>query len=943
MRAGKKEAAESVKKTRNCIVYVRNLYDESSSRKDTPAGKLKGRDNQREVQQELRGTRTTRRQSVVQEKPTPRTRHAVKPAALSPSPSSPSARSKLSRESAVKEQPSSNLAKRRGNLLLGGSNHPLSISPHKLGLVKPQRRRSVQAETPKMFKVVSSKRVSTSPPPTIAASRSRRSIKPNPKYVSEDIVTPKYLAALADGGGQSIGTNDRRLVRLPRDEISDMLEFEEDDDDEVADAAFNPQLHKSDDDDDDDISEAEYEQELRRKQPPVKRGRGRPPKAKNVNANASATSAGNLTSSSGATSKISINSSSGRTASTSLQQMRRTMATNMAKSNASMTDGSSTGKGTASAAAKRKMDTSESESPVPRKRIIISGGSQQRSGPPVVNGANSKMSAQRAITARPKVGQAGSASARMLPQRRGSSNKINSLSNSNSNSIRSTPATRSTGGGGGGGKGDASNDGKNDSESEDMPTFTIVNIDDIINQDDVLISRSHTAMAASAAGGNSIKKVALGRPRTKNIGTGNSVAGDKKSITVNSTQKSLSAAVNHNNTTAGNPAKRIKILASNSSVNTKMGPVHIQSQLPKPRPRILNAEMGKKTQSMKPLMSMGKELCPTDVDTEEDDPDPDLDFDIDNIPVSIVTRKNANVNANAKSKQVTTTTSVAASAAMTSAPAAVAVNKLNNNRRNVLSTTASSVNALIADRRLSNLLADNDVQPVFKKPSLVPQRRSKENQQEQQRDKELTTLREILPTGGGIDDANSPKYFPPETTTFHEEDGRVVKKITCYETWHVVSTAKDMLSKMARQQRTCLELALVKLANVASRIKVPSGKWTSKVTLYKVSPSMMPRQTMTIFTGDLKAYNIPEEDRHKYQPSCVLFRRVVVDKNTCRVPYDRAVIFKNKCFYANIDGKHVNLLGAPETVATIKDVEILLDIVDRLSISSNIVELVNAK
>ncbi|XP_033169264.1 uncharacterized protein LOC117146819 [Drosophila mauritiana] len=939
MRAGKKEAAESVK-TRNCIVYVRNLHEEPSLRKGTPAGQLKRRDTQGEVQQELRGTRT-RRQSVVQEKLTPRTRHAVKPAALSPSSSPPSARSKLIRESAVKEQQSSNLAKRRGNVLLGGSSHHLSISSHKLGLVKPQRRRSIQAETPKMFKMVSSKRISASPPPTIAATRSRRSIKPNPKYLSEDIVTPKYVTALSDGGGQSIGSRGRRTKRLfsNDDEISDMMELDEDDDDEVADAAFNPQLHKSDEDDDDDISEAEYEQELRRKQPPVKRGRGRPPKAKNVNANASATSAGNLTSNSGATPKISINSSSGRTASTSLHQMRRTMATNMAKSNASMTDGSGTDKRTASATAKRKMDTSENESPVPRKRIIISGGSQQRSGPAVVNGATSKMSAQSASTARPKVGQAGSVSARMLPQRRGSSNKINSLANSNSNSIRSTSATRSTGGGGG--KGGNSNDAKNDSESEDMPTFTIVNIDDIINQDDVLISRSNTAMA-SAAGVNPIKKVALGRPRTKNIGTGHSGAGDKKSITVNNTQKSLPAAVNQNNTTAGNQAKRIKILASNSSVNTKMGPVHIQSQLSKPRPRILNAEMGKKTQSMKPLMSMGKELCPTDIDTEEDDPDPDLDFDIDNIPVSIVTRKNA--NANAKPKQVTTTTTVASSAA--AAPAASAVNKLNNNRRNVLSTTASSVNARIANRRLSNLLADNDVQTVFKKPSVLPQRRSKENhlllQQEQQRDKEQTTLREILPTGGG-DDSNSPKYFPPETTTFHEEDGRVVKKITCYETWNVVSTDRETSPKVTRQQSTCLELALVKLANVASRIRVPSGKWTSKVTLYKVAPSVMPRQTMTIFTGDLKAYNIPEEDRHKYQPSCVLFRRAVADKNKCRVPYDRAVIFKNKCFYANIDGKHVNLLGAPETVATIKDVEILLDVVDRLSISSNIVELVNAK
>nr|XP_016923075.1 nucleolar protein dao-5 [Drosophila suzukii] len=940
MRAGKKQAAESVK-TRPCIVYVRNLHEEEApTRGAAPAGKLRKRDQQREAQQELRETRTSRRSvvPVQQDKPTPRTRHAVKPAA-SPSPSPPS-RPKISRDqAAAREQQSSssssaNLAKRRSTLLLGGS-HPHGGTHHKLGLLKaqaaaPRRSQAAQAETPKMYKQpAATKHVPESPPPTIAASRSRRSIKPNPKYASDDMVTPKYMATLGDGGGsQSIaGRQGRQSKQLftNDDDISDLLDLDEDDDDELADAAFNPQLHKSDEDDDDDededMSEAEYEQELRRKLPPVKRGRGRPPKANNANA-ASTHSAGNVTSS-GANPKISINSTGGRTAPSGLQQLRRTMAVNMARNNASLTEGSGSG----SAAAKRKLDTSDGDSlPVARKRMVISSSTQQRSVP-VVNGATSKTSAPT----RPKLGhQAGGVPARMLPQRRGSNYKINSSSSNNSNAlVTSTPATRTVGAG-------ASNsDAKNESETDDVPTFTIVNIDDIINQDDVLITRSHNAIAAAAAGGNASKKLAVGRPRTRNIPSSNSGVSEKKSITVSS-EKSTPAAVN-NNTAAGHQAKRIKILASNSSVNTKLGPLHIQSQShnqiqqPKPRPRILNAEMGKKTQSMKPLMSMGKELCPTDVDTEEDDPDPDLDFDDDDIPASIVSRKNP--------KQVVT--APVASAGGGGGPTSAA-SKWNANRRNVLSTTASTVNAR-ADRKLSKLLGEVDEPQVFKKPSLSPQRRSKENQHEQRDKEEAGQQKEPTPAGGGPEDTGSPKYFPPETTTFCEEDGRVVKKITCYETWHVISTPKESPTKTTRQQRTCLELALVKLANVAARIKVPSGKWTSKVTLYKVSPSLMTRQTMTIFTGDLTAYNIPEDDRHKYQPSCVLFRRSVMDRNKCRVPYDRAIIFKNKCFYANIDGKHVNLMGAPETVATVKDVEILLDIVDRLSLSSALVEMVNTK
>ncbi|KAI8034881.1 hypothetical protein M5D96_012397 [Drosophila gunungcola] len=925
MRAGKKQAAESVK-TRPCIVYVRNLREEEESpspRGATPAGKLRKRDNQRESQQELRETRTSRRSGglvgAVQDKPSPRTRQAVKPAA-SPS---PPPRSKIIRESVSKE--SVNMAKRRTTVLLGSSGghpHAGGANPHKLGLLKA--RRSTQAESPKQqtYKPASAaaRHVPASPPPTIAASRSRRSIKPNPKYASEDMVTPKYMASMGDGGGGSHSVAGRHGRQAKQqfandDDISDLLDLDEDDDDELADAAFNPQLHKSDEDDDDedeDISEAEYEQELRRKLPPVKRGPG-------VNA------------------KVAINSAGGRTAPSSLQQLRRTMAVNIARSNASMTEGSGSGSGPGPASAKRRLETSESESPVVRKRMVISstGGGPQQRAVPVVNGATTTKTVTPSASTRPKLGQAGSVPARMLPQRRGSTHKMNSSTNSNSHAVSSTPTTRSAVGG-------ASNSvEKNESEGDDVPTFTIVNIDDIINQDDVLITRSHSAVAAAAAS-NASKKQAVGRPRTRNILSSNLGVGEKKSITVNSEKSTPAAATNN---AVGNPAKRIKILASNSSVNTKLGPLHIQSQsqnqiqLPKPRPRILNTEMGKKTQSMKPLMSMGKELCPTYADTEEDDPDPDLDFDDDEIPASIVTRKNP------KQAAAPAASAAAGGGGGGGGPPTSGVNKWNSNRRNVLSTTASTVNAR-ADRKLSKLLGEVDEQPVFKKPSLSPQRRSKENQQLQQEQRVKEEAAQKDPpsaSGGGAEGSGSPKYFPPETTTFCEEDGRVVKKITCYETWHVISTPKDSPGKPTRQQRTCLELALVKLANVAARIKVPSGKWSSKVTLYKVSPSLMTRQTMTIFTGDLKAYNIPEEDRHKYQPSCVLFRRSVVDRSKCRVPYDRAIIFKNKCFYANIDGKHVNLMGAPETVSTVKDVEILLDIVDRLSLSSTLVEMVNTK
>ncbi|KAH8287577.1 hypothetical protein KR054_010328 [Drosophila jambulina] len=960
MRAGKKQVAESGK-TRPCIVYLKNLREEA----EPAGGRLRKRDP-RELQlqqkRELALRETPRRVGrsealVIDKKPLSRTRQAV--AAKSPisGGDSPSPPSKATRATAA-ATPGSVMAKRRSTLVLGNSHQKLTgIGP----------RRGTQTEThatPKMFKQAVAKHLApSSPPPTIAASRSRRSIKPNPKYASEDLVTPKYMASLAGEGSPVSGASRHRSQTKPMyAEMNDLLDLDEDNDDELADAAFNPQLHKSDEDDDEEfISDGEFEQELRlEKLPAAKRGRGRPPKANNLKTPSSAAaSASSAAASNRVFHKLEANSGQGRTAPPStMQQLRRTLAGSMARNNASMTaDGGGGGGG---GGAKRKLEISESESPVARKRLVVSStsGSGQRSVP-VVNGATKRSTtpSAHATISRPKVGGVGN-TPRMQPQRSaGAVFKVNPATPTTTIQNATNSSARSTRGGSGAGAGAAS-EGSPKEESE--ATFTIVNIDDIMNQDDVLISRANTALAAAAArGGGASKKLAKGRLRIKDILSSSNTIGSAIEKKLSSLEKST--PVSNNSSSSSQAAKRIKILASNSN-STSSGSgsgnatkpraagqavaaaVHNQSAAAsKPRPRILNAEMGKKTQPMKPLMSMGHVLCPTDVDTEEDDPDPDLDLDLDldldEPPASIVTRRTPRQAPGPASAESGTTASNKWSSSSSTS-------------RRKAPLTASTANAR-AEKRVTKLTDAHDEPAVFKKPGGSPQLRSKENQQQQQeqRDKEEASAKKEAASTGAASSGGAPtvlsspqKYFPPETTIFSEEEGRLVKKITCYETWHVINLPTESPTAVAaRQQRTCLELALVKLANVAARLKVPSSKWSSKVTLYKVSPTLMQRQSMIIFTGDLNAYNIPEEDRHKYQPSCVLFRRTAADRAKSRVPYDRAIIFKNKCFYANIDGKQVNLLGAPESVVTIKEVEILLDIVDRLTLNSQLVEMVNTK
>ncbi|XP_020805399.1 uncharacterized protein LOC110181836 [Drosophila serrata] len=937
MRAGKKLGAESGK-TRPCIVYLKNLREEA----EPAGGRLRKKDTrelqlQQKREQTLRETprRAGRSEAVaIQKKPLARTRQSVaakSPAAAVESPPPPKAT-----RATTATTPATVMAKRRSTLVMGNSHQKLTG----IGL-----RRGTQTEThatPKMYKQAVAKHMTpSSPPPTIAASRSRRSIKPNPKYASEDLVTPKYMASLAgESTPVSSASRHRSQAKPSYAEINDLLDLDEDNDDELADAAFNPQLHKSDEDDDEEfISDGEFEQELRLEKLPVaKRGRGRPPKNNNVKTPSSAAAAA----STGAASnrvfhKLEVNSGQGRTApATTMQQLRRTLTGTLARNNASMMADGGGGVG-----AKRKLEASESESPVARKRLVISsaGGSGQRSVP-VINGVTKRSTTP---ISRSKVGGASNTS-RMQPQRSaGAVFKVNPATPTTTIPNATNSSTRSTRGGTGGGSGTATASEASPKE-ESEATFTIVNIDDIMNQDDVLISRANTALAAAAArAGGASKKLAKGRLRIKDILSTSSTIGAALEKKLSSMEKSTTVS----NSSSIQAAKRLKILASNSNSNSSGSATKPRAAsqtatvASKPRPRILNAEMGKKTQPMKPLMSMGKELCPTDVDTEEDDPDPDLDLDLDldldEPPASIVTRRTLR---QAPGSAPAETGNTAASNKWSSS----------TSRRKVLATTASTANVR-PEKRVTKLTDDHDEPAVFKKPGGSPQLRSKENHQQEQGDKEEASPKKDTASTATAGKQSSPsstvlsspqKYFPPETTIFSEEEGRLVKKITCYETWHVINLPTDSPTS-ARQQRTCLELALVKLANVASRLKVPSSKWSSKVTLYKVSPTLMQRQSMTIFTGDLNAYNIPEEDRHKYQPSCVLFRRTAADRTKSRVPYDRAIIFKNKCFYANIDGKQVNLLGAPESVVTVKEVEILLDIVDRLTLNSNLVEMVNTK
>lgn len=92
-----------------------------------------------------------------------------------------------------------------------------------------------------------------------------------------------------------------------------------------------------------------------------------------------------------------------------------------------------------------------------------------------------------------------------------------------------------------------------------------------------------------------------------------------------------------------------------------------------------------------------------------------------------------------------------------------------------------------------------------------------------------------------------------------------------------------------------------------------------------------------VYTGDLHDATIPEKDRWQYAPTNIMFRRSSSNQ-ALRMQFDRAVIFKNNAFYVNIEGKNVRLLGAPTKLDSLNEVETLLQIVNDVALSDSLVE-----
>ncbi|XP_055371393.1 probable WRKY transcription factor protein 1 [Condylostylus longicornis] len=240
-------------------------------------------------------------------------------------------------------------------------------------------------------------------------------------------------------------------------------------------------------------------------------------------------------------------------------------------------------------------------------------------------------------------------------------------------------------------------------------------------------------------------------------------------------------------------------------------------------------------------------------------------------------------------------------------------------------TTPITTFSTKVDTRHSNDMSDSDNEVTRKKP-----KENIKNQLLKQVNENKLENKNQSPV------SNNKRKLPSEKVIIQRQGNKIIKKITCFETWYVINLPPETLEK-ENTIRNIVEIPLINLANQAKTIDLPNNKWTCKVSLQKCTGAMV-SQNSEPYTGEIYDDYINPDEIHKYRPSNVMFRRQALHP-TPKVPYDRAVIFKNNTFFTNIEGKNVKLLGAPHQIEKLKDIEILLNLIDDFSLKNQFVEL----
>lgn len=159
------------------------------------------------------------------------------------------------------------------------------------------------------------------------------------------------------------------------------------------------------------------------------------------------------------------------------------------------------------------------------------------------------------------------------------------------------------------------------------------------------------------------------------------------------------------------------------------------------------------------------------------------------------------------------------------------------------------------------------------------------------------------------------------------------RRITKFESWYVI----DVKNLEATPFRHTHNHSLISLGNSVKDLELPSSKWDYKVTLQRRLPRKENNNEEEVYTGDVTDKSM-EADKHNYEPSSILFKRSHRESN--KISIDRSLMLKQNMYTITMNGKQCKLIGAPDDIKSTEDLEILLSIIDSVSLQHSCVELV---
>ncbi|KAL7043343.1 hypothetical protein ACKWTF_001459 [Chironomus riparius] len=158
------------------------------------------------------------------------------------------------------------------------------------------------------------------------------------------------------------------------------------------------------------------------------------------------------------------------------------------------------------------------------------------------------------------------------------------------------------------------------------------------------------------------------------------------------------------------------------------------------------------------------------------------------------------------------------------------------------------------------------------------------------------------------------------------------RRITKFESWYVIDVKNnDQLMPFKHHTST---YPLVRIANKLKEIELPSAKWDYKVTLQRKQNNNNDDDE-DVYTGDVHDKAI-EAEKHNFEPNSILFKRSSRESN--KILVDRSLMLKNKIYTVTMNGKQCHLVGAPDDIKSLEDLEILLKIVDNCNIAHSCIE-----